>query len=309
MLSSKLTKSAPITSLHTMSPADKALERSRAVRRVLGGLLVANIAVLITKAAIGTLAGSLAVLGDALHSSVDAAYNVLGLVVVRVAAKEPDEDHPYGHGKFETLGALAIVVFLSVTCFELVRSAIGHLAAGGHSVQVTNIALGLLFATLATNIVVAWYENRRGHELSSELLIADAAHTRTDVFITIGVLIGVLFSRKGYLWVDPVVAIAVAILMVRVGYQIFARTVPVLVDARAIPAPTIRQTAQAVEGVKSAYGIRSRGGNAGVRYAEVTIAVDPAANVADAHAIADAVEERLKKDLELEAVTVHIEPC
>ena len=93
-----------------MSPADNALDRSRAVRRVLAGLLVANLAVLITKATIGTLTGSLAVLGDALHSSVDAAYNVLGLVVVRAAAKEPDEDHPYGHGKFETLGALGIVV-------------------------------------------------------------------------------------------------------------------------------------------------------------------------------------------------------
>lgn len=292
-----------------MSPADKALERSRAVRRVLGGLLVANIAVLITKAAIGTLAGSLSVLGDALHSSVDAAYNVLGLVVVRVAAKEPDEDHPYGHGKFETLGALAIVVFLSVTCFELVRSAVGHLVAGGHSVQVTDTALALLFATLATNIVVAWYENRRGHELSSELLIADAAHTRTDVFITIGVLIGVLLSRRGLTWVDPVVAIVIALLIVRVAYQILSRAVPVLVDERAIPEPRIRQSAQAVQGVKSAYGIRSRGANAGVRYAEVTIAVDPSANVADAHAIADAVEERLKKDLELEEVTVHVEPC
>jgi len=141
------------------------------------------------------------------------------------------------------------------------------------------------------------------------LLIADAAHTRADVFITIGVLIGVLFSRRGFMWVDPAVAIVIALLIVRVAYQILSRAVPVLVDERAIPAPTIRQTAQAVEGVKSAYGIRSRGGNAGVRYAEVTIAVDPAANVADAHAIADAVEARLKKDLELEAVTVHVEPC
>jgi len=101
----------------------------------------------------------------------------------------------------------------------------------------------------------------------------------------------------------------IALLIVRVAYQILSRAVPVLVDERAIPAPAIRQTAQAVEGVKSAYGIRSRGGNAGVRYAEVTIAVDPAANVADAHAIADAVEARLKKDLELEEVTVHVEPC
>ena len=292
-----------------MSAADTALDRSRAVRRVLAGLLVANIAVLVAKAGIGMLSGSLAVIGDAVHSSVDAAYNVLGLVVVRVAAREPDEDHPYGHGKFETLGALGIVVFLSITCFELVRSAIGHLLSGGHAIQMSDLAVALLGATLLTNIFVAWYENRRGHQLSSELLIADAAHTRTDVFITIGVLIGVLFSRRGAVWVDPVIAIVIALLIVRVAYQILARAVPVLVDERAIPAPTIRQTAQAVEGVKSAYSIRSRGGNAGVRYAEVTIAVDPAANVSDAHAIADAVEARLKRDLELEEVTVHVEPC
>ena len=292
-----------------MSGPDKALDRSRAVRRVLAGLLVANVAVVVAKGALGMVTGSLSVLGDALHSSVDAVYNVLGLVVVRVAARAPDEDHPYGHGKFETLGALAIVVFLSITCFELVRSAIGRLSSGGRIVQMSDLGLVLLLATLATNVFVAWYENRRGHELSSELLIADAAHTRTDVFITTGVLIGVLFARQGHTWVDPVVAIVIALLIVRVAYQILSRAVPVLVDERAIPEPTIRQSAQAVQGVKSAYGIRSRGGNAGVRYAEVTIAVDPAANVADAHAIADAVEERLKKDLELEEVTVHVEPC
>jgi len=287
----------------------RALDRSAAVRRVLRGLLVANIAVVIAKATIGTMAGSLAVIGDAVHSSVDAVYNVLGLIVVRVAAQAPDAEHPYGHRKFETLGALGICVVLSVTCFELVRSAIGRLIAGGHAVQITDFGLVLLLATLGTNVFVAWYENRRGHELQSELLIADAAHTRTDVFITIGVLIGVLFSRQGHLWVDPAVAIVVALLIVRVAYKILSRVVPVLVDERAIPEPTIRRTAQAVDGVISAYGIRSRGGNIGVRYAEVTIAVDPNANVAAAHAIADAVEERLKKDLELEEVTVHVEPC
>jgi len=292
-----------------MSQAGKALDRSSAVRRVLAGLLVANILVLVAKASIGVIAGSLAVIGDAIHSSADAVYNVLGLVVVRVASREPDEEHPYGHGKFETLGALGIVVFLSVTCVELVRSAVGRLISGGHSVQMTDLGLVLLLATLATNVFVAWYENRRGHELRSELLIADAAHTRTDVFITIGVVIGLIFSRQGYRWVDPVVAIGVALLIVRVAYQILLRVVPVLVDERAVPAPSIRETAQAVEGVKDAYGIRSRGGNAGLRYAEVTIAVDSAANVADAHAIADKVEKRLKKDLELEEVTVHVEPC
>ena len=290
-------------------PGAETRDTSTAVRRVLKGLLVANIAVLVAKAAVGILSGSLAVLGDALHSSVDALYNVLGLIVVRVAAQAPDEDHPYGHGKFETLGALAIVVFLSITCFELVRSATQKLLSGGHAIQISDLGLAVLVATLGTNILVAWYENRRGFQLGSELLIADAAHTRTDVFITIGVLMGVLFSRQGYVWVDPVVAIGVALLIVRVAYQILSRTVPVLVDERAIPEPTIRESAQAVAGVRSAYGIRSRGGKAGVRYAEVTIAVDRGANVAAAHAIADAVEERLKQDLELREVTVHVEPC
>jgi cation diffusion facilitator family transporter len=285
---------------------------SAAVRRVLVGLLGANLAVVAAKLYIGIVSGSLAVLGDALHSSVDSLYNVLGLIVIRVAARAPDEDHPYGHGKFETLGALAIVVFLSITCFELVRNAVQKLLSGGHAVTVTDLGLVVLLATLAVNVLVAWYENRRGHELSSELLIADAAHTRTDVFITIGVLIGVLFARGGTAWVDPVVAIAVAALIVRVAYQILRRTVPVLVDERAIPERAIRHTAQGVDGVKRAYDIRSRGGRgggAGVRYAEVTIAVDRDANVAAAHAIADKVEERLKQELELNTVTVHVEPC
>src|ERR1044071_97339 len=102
-MSSTLTKPPRITSLHTMSAADRARERSVAVRRVRADRLVANVAALLAKISIGTLAGSLAVLGDAVHSSVDAVYNVLGLVVVRVAAREPDRDPPYRHGQFETL--------------------------------------------------------------------------------------------------------------------------------------------------------------------------------------------------------------
>jgi len=278
------------------------------VRRVFIGLLVANLAVVTAKSFVGLRAGSLAILGSALDSSVDALNNVLALIVVRVAAKEPDEDHPYGHGKFETLGALAIVGFLSITCFELMRGAVNELLQGAHPVGVTDSQLAVLVLTLGVNVVIAWYENRRGRELRSELLVADAAHTRADVLITIGVLAGVLFARQGWWWIDPVVAIAVALVIVLVAYRILVRTVPVLVDQRALPTGEIRQTAETVPGVKSAYGIRSRGPS-DLRYAEVTIAVDPRADVAAAHAIADQVEERLKQDLRLHEVTVHVEPC
>jgi len=239
---------------------------------------------------------------------VDALNNVLALIVVRVAAKEPDEDHPYGHGKFETLGALAIVGFLSITCFELVRGAVNQLVSGMHRIDVTDFQLALLVLTLGVNVLVTWYEQRRGTELGSELLVADAAHTRADVFITVGVLIGILLTRSGWWWADPAVAIVVALVIVLVAYRIVARTVPVLVDERAMPPGDIQHAAQAVPGVKSAYGIRSRGPS-DLRYAELTVCVDRHADVESAHAIADQVEERLKRDLRLHEVTVHVEPC
>ncbi len=281
---------------------------SALVRRVFIGLLVANLAVVGIKLAVGIESGSLAVLGGAVDSCVDALNNVLALIVVRVAAKEPDEDHPYGHGKFETLGALAIVGFLSITCFELIRGAINHLVSGTHRIDVTDFQFALLVLTLGVNVLVTWYEQRRGTELGSELLVADAAHTRADVFITVGVLIGILLTRQGWWWADPAVAIVVALAIVLVAYRIVARTVPVLVDERAIPPGDIRGAAQAVPGVKSAYGIRSRGPS-DLRYAELTVCVDRHADVESAHAIADQVEERLKRDLRLHEVTVHVEPC
>lgn len=282
--------------------------RTALVRRVLIGLFFANLAVVAAKVAVGLSAHSLAVMGDALHSSVDALNNLIALVVVRVAAQAPDEDHPYGHGKFETLGALAIVGFLSVTCFELARGAVARLAGAHSAPQVTDVQLIILVGGLGINALVAWYEHRRGEELQSELLVSDAAHTRSDVYITTGVLVGLLLSRRGWWWADPALALIIALLIVRVGYQITQRTVPILVDQRALPRGEIQSVAEAVAGVRGAYDIRSRGG-AQARYAEVTIGVDPATNVAAAHAIADEVEHRLKNDLRLDEVTVHVEPC
>jgi cation diffusion facilitator family transporter len=275
---------------------------------VLLGLLAANLAVVAAKLIVALASGSLAVLGSAVDSGMDALSNLLGLTVVRVAAKEPDEDHPYGHSKFETLGALAIVGFLSISCFELVRGAVHHLTGGAHQVAITDVQVALLVVTLGGNVLIAWYEQRRGLELGSALLIADAAHTRVDVFVSVGVLVAVLLARFGWWWIDPVIAIAVAVVIMLVAYRILARTVPVLVDQRAIPTRDIQNTAQGVPGVKSAYGIRSRGPS-DLRYAEVTIAVDRHADVEAAHAIADQVEARLKRDLQLHEVTVHVEPC
>jgi cation diffusion facilitator family transporter len=288
----------------------RAASRSRyaQIQRVLIGLLVANLGVVGAKFVVGLGTGSLAVLGDAVHSTVDAMNNVLGLAVMLVASREPDEDHPYGHGKFETLGALAIVVFLSVSGFELVKGAVTRLVAGAEPLQISELQLVVLLGTLVVNAAVATYEARLGTRLKSQLLLADAAHTRADVYVTVGVLSGVLLSRAGYAWADPVVALAVAVVIAVIAYGIVARSVPVLVDQHAAPSDDIQAAAEAVDGVVSAYAIRSRS-SSDQAFAEVTIAVDRHASVETAHRVADAVEVRLRDRLALDEVIVHIEPC
>ena len=283
-------------------------DRNDAIRRVLVGLLVANIAVVIIKFVVGWTTGSLAVAGDAIHSSVDALNNVLGLAVMRVAAKGPDAEHPYGHAKFESLGALLIVVFLSVTIFELMKGAVLRLTGPGEPLVVDRIQAALLGFTLVVNIWVSWYETRAGRRLKSELLLADAAHTRVDVIITIAVIVGLYLSRLGHPWADSVLAIIVSLLIGRVGFQIIKRAMPTLVDERALEGSAIQLVAEKVPGVKSAYAIKSRTA-AAIRFAELTIAVDGSENVAAAHRIADAVEEQLRGTLEVHEVVVHIEPC
>src|SRR3954471_24457395 len=142
-------------------------QKSSGVRRVLGGILLANIVVVIVKFVVGVNTNSLAVFGDALQSSVDAANNLFAIFVVRVASKEPDEDHPYGHAKFETLGALLIALLLALSIFELVRGAVARLMSGAPPLNVSGTALGLLVITLAVNIAVVWFETRAGRRLRS----------------------------------------------------------------------------------------------------------------------------------------------
>lgn len=289
-------------------PSRSPSTRDSAIRRVLGGILIANLAVVLVKFGVGIQAHSLAVFGDAIQSAIDVGNNVFSLLVMGVASKGPDAEHPYGHAKFETLGALLIAVLLAVSIFELLRGAVGRLLSGFPPPVVTTTGLVLLGATLVLNIGVTVIERRAGERYRSELLLADALHTRMDMFITLTVIAGLLLARRGITWADPVLAILVALLVARAGFEIVRRTMPALVDERVYDEDTIRREAEDVPGVCSAYAIRSRGA-AMLHFAELTIAVDGGADVASAHRIADAVESRLRDQLELHQIVVHVEPC
>ena len=279
-----------------------------AVRRTLIVVLAMNALVTIIKLVVGVRTGTLTVVGAALESGLDLLNNVIALTLVGIAHRAPDEDHPYGHEKFETLGTLAVVGFLSISCFELLREGVTALVSGA-SVQRTGIGdIAAVIATLGINVFVVWYESRRGRELRSALLMADAAHTRSDIFVTLLAVASLWLSSQGVQRVDGALAIVVGLILAWTGYRILRTSIPVLVDQRALEAAQIREVAQAVPGVLEVRDIRSRA-TGSHSFAEVTIAVSGLSSVAEAHALADAVEEAVSRRLGGGQVTVHVEPA
>lgn len=281
--------------------------RRRTVTRVLGWVLVANLAVIAVKLWIGVRSGSIAILGDAAHSGVDALNNIVALAAMRMAATPPDEDHPYGHGKFETMGAVAIVSFLAITCFELLTGAIARLVTGAPPPTIEPVMLWILGATMVVNIAVARSEAYYGRKLKSELLQADARHTAADVKVTAAVIAGLLLIRLGLGQADAWLAILVALVIGWSGLQILRTTVPVLVDQVAINPDRIREVAESTAGVARVSAIRSRG-RPREAFIELTIHVEPELTVVAAHEVADEVERRLKDSRKVMDVVVHVEP-
>lgn len=283
--------------------------RSREVRRVLRLVLWLNVSVIVIKVGVWGMSHALSVLAETFHSSLDATNNLFALALARVASRAPDDDHPYGHHKFETLGALALVGVLSITVFELVQHAILRWSAGIFPpTDIGAWTLGLMVMSLIVGAFVTRYEARWGRRLGSDLLIADAAHTRADVLTTLAVLAGLVAIRAGYPVADPVATILVAGLIAHTGWEIVRDTVPVLVDHRAVDPVRIEDLALEVDGVRAAYGIRSRG-RRGERFAELTIALDPDLDVATSHSIADEAEQRIAHALGARDVVVHVEPA
>jgi cation diffusion facilitator family transporter len=279
-----------------------------AVRRTLGVILVLNILVVAIKVTVGLRTSTLSVLGAALESGLDTLNNVIGMVLVTVAARAPDEDHPYGHDKFETIGALAIVGFLSISCFELLREGVNSLLRRDEPRPPEPLELVLLGATVFVNLFIVWYERKRGRELRSPFLLADASHTASDTYVTLLALGSMTLALNGLGRFDAPLAILVALIIAVSGYKILRGTIPILVDERAVDAERIRELVRGIPRIRDVRTVRSRYTASGLLFAELAIVVDGDISVSDAHALADAVEARITEELGASDVTVHIEP-
>jgi cation diffusion facilitator family transporter len=267
----------------------------RGVRRVLLLTLALNLAVVAGKLIAGLLAGSLSVISDAIHSATDSLNNIIGLVVTKYSAAEPDDTHPYGHAKFETLAAFVIAGLLFVTCYQIGVSAISRLFSKDTAPpEITALTIGVMIATIVINIIVTVYEHREGKRLNSQFLIADAIHTRSDVLVSLSVLTGLVLVKAGFVWN---------------GYQIFKTTVPVLVDAAPVPIVRIAEIAESVPGVYSVHDVRARA-HGGEMFVEMHLHI--AAKIEEdhilSHAITEAVEKKLIEEFGQVTATIHVEP-
>jgi cation diffusion facilitator family transporter len=277
------------------------------VRRVLIITLLLNLFVMILKAVVGTLTGSLSLQADALHSVTDSANNILGLIAIRFSSPKPDREHPYGHLKFEALGALGISAFLGIACFEILQSAIEGIIKGRSLVKISQSELWLLLLVLGVNIFVAFYERRVGKRVGSPILIADAQHTMSDVWVTISVIGGLIGVWLGYQWLDLVLAFPVALLVFWSGWSVLKDNLPWLVDEMAIAPEAIYDIALSVPGVVNCHDIASRGVLGRQVFIEMHLIVD-SPDVETAHHITEEVEKRLEERFSPVRILIHVEP-
>ncbi len=290
------------------------VDQRKAVRRVLILTLLLNLLVMGLKAGLGWVTGSLSLMADALHSVTDSANNLLGLVTNRLADPAPDADHPYGHQKYDAVGALGVAGFLAIACFEILSGAVESLLSGKSEVVIEGPELLLLLVVLAVNIFVTVYEGRMGQRLGSRFLEADARHTLSDVWVTllvlaglVGVWIGGRMEMPLLHWLDVVLAFPVALLVLKSGWEVLRENLPWLVDEAVLSAADIQNAAMRVPGVVNCHAIASRGVRGRQIFIEMHMVV-ASADLAEAHRITEQVEERLQAEFGPARISIHLEP-
>jgi len=264
----------------------------------------ANIAMLVMKTSVGLATNSIAILADALHSLTDVANNVVAFFVIRASARPADREHPYGHQKFEMIAVFVLAVLLATISVEVATRALTpQRAAPSHS----GWGLAVMLVVLTVNVVVSTWQRHWARKLDSDILLADASHTFSDVLITLVVIAGWQLSARGMAWLDVACALGVAAAILYLAFGLFKSALPVLADEIALEPETLTAAVRRVPGVIDVLRVRSRWIGA-ERAADVIVTVDAGLRTVDSHRIADAIETMLELEFDVVDVTVHIEP-
>lgn len=278
------------------------------IRQLLVVILVLNWGVAIAKMVLGFATRCQSMTADGFHSLSDGASNIIGLVGIALSSKPVDQDHPYGHRKYETFFSLGIAALLFLVAINLVREGIYKI---GHPVvtEVNFMSFVVMVATMAVNITVMKYEYSQGKKLRSDFLVADSMHTKADIFTSFSVIVALIGIKLGFQMIDPITTLLISVFIAKAGLEIIKDASKVLCDTVAImDVDKISGIVMTVKGVRECHKIRTRGRPDDICI-DLHVQVDPDMHIDQAHKICYEVEEAIKKKIpEASDVLVHIEP-
>jgi cation diffusion facilitator family transporter len=273
--------------------------------------IASNSALILLKIVAGAVTGSVAIITEAIHSGIDLIASLVAYFSVRQAETPADAEHRYGHEKFENVAAGVEGMLILVGSGVIVYTAVNHLV---NETEIESIGFGIAVVGFATvvNLIVSRYLYRRAADTDSAALAGDAAHLRTDAMTSLGVLVGLaLVQITGATWIDPVVALLIAVAIVYTGLKVVAGSWRVLVD-ESLPDDETAAIREAIEafgprGVAGYHELRTR--RAGPRrYVDVHLQFRSGTTLEDAHAIAHELQDTIRDRLRGADVLIHLEP-
>lgn len=268
-----------------------------------------NLVLTVSKISAGLISGSYALLIDGIHSFSDLATDVMVYVLSHIAHEDADAEHPYGHGRFENFGTLMLGSFLIAVAGGIGYAGVERLTVGEHQPLLGTTALAVAIFSITINEWIYRFTLKTGKEINSELLIANAWHSRSDSLSSIVVVIGIIGTMLGVLWLDTAAAILVAAMIGKMGFSLAWSNAKQLVDT-ALPENEVtefKNCALQVDGVKDIHSLRTRKSGSMV-FVDIHIQVDARASVSEGHQIGQWVTLRLLQDFpSIEDVTFHID--
>lgn len=270
--------------------------------------ILSNTLLIIMKLSVGIIGGSVSIISEAIHSSMDLLAAVIAFLSVRVSDNPPDSRHPYGHGKIENISGVIEALLIFVAAIWIIIEAVKKLL--GERIEIESIALGsvVMLISAIVNFIVSRRLYKVARETNSVALEADALHLKTDVYTSLGVALGLgLILFTGINWLDPVVAMLVAAFIIKESYQLLKKAFTPLLDT-AWGEDEIEELENILTGLKVSYhDLRTRlAGN--YRFIEFHIQIPENESVGNAHQYCDKIENELTQNYQNLTVTIHVEP-
>ncbi|WP_292391363.1 cation diffusion facilitator family transporter [Methanosarcina sp. UBA5] len=283
------------------------LQKFKKVQQVLIYVLLLNLAVAFTKIIYGTLTSTLSMTADGYHSLFDGVSNIIGLAGSFIGARPPDLEHPYGHRKYETVASIFIALLLIFVGVEILRSSLNRFLVPS-APEVTVLSFLVILGTMCINYLVTRYEYKQGESLRSQVLIADSMHTKSDIYVSLSVIVSLAAVELGFSLMDPLIAVVISFLIFRAGYTIIKEGSRALLDMSRIEDKEICNLVMRVEGVKGCHKIRTRGSMGDIKV-DMHLLVQSDMSLEDAHVIAHRVSKKLKNEYkDISDVVIHLEP-